>query len=78
MRVKLREDTAVVVGGREAFVILAGSEVHIPYPPDPRVKVYMKKGKIHVVRRRSAPAVALGAEGDADPGSGAHGVEDWK
>jgi len=52
MRVKLREDTLVVVGGRGAFVILAGSEVRIPYPPDPHVKVYMKKGKIYLVRRR--------------------------
>jgi hypothetical protein len=78
MRVKLREDTLVVVGGRGAFVILAGSEIHIPYPPDPRVKVYMKKGKIYVARRRSAPAGAPGAEGDADLGSGEHGAEDRK
>jgi len=78
MRVKLREDTLVVVGGREAFVILAGSEVHIPYPPDPHVKVYMKKGKIHVVRRRSAPAAgALGSEG-MDRRARQQGVQDWK
>jgi hypothetical protein len=76
MRVKLREDTLVVVGGRGAFVILAGSEIHIPYPPDPRVKVYMKKGKIYVARRRSAPVGALGGEGAADRRSREQRVQD--
>ena len=77
MRVKLREDTLVVVGGRGAFVILAGSEIHIPYPPDPRVKVYMKRGRIYVARRRSAPAAgALGSGGAADRRSREQGVQD--
>ena len=52
MRVVLRKDTTVVVEGRPALAIAAGSILDIPWPKHPEFKIYFKGDRLYVVRRR--------------------------
>lgn len=52
MRAMIRKDVTVIVDGRPALTIAAGSEVIYEWPKHPDFKIYFKGNRLYIVRRR--------------------------